>query len=51
VLQALTLGRLPASRIHNACETLMLSQHCRVHQSLIEGVERAWRDWLRVSLR
>jgi hypothetical protein len=46
MLQRLSLGRWNPSGFHDRVDTGMLVQHCRVHQALMDGVERVWRDWL-----
>ena len=46
MLQRLTLGLLKVDGFHNRLDSQMLAQHCRVHQSLMEGVSKVWNDWL-----
>ena len=42
----LTLGLWNPEPFHDRLDAQMLAQHCRVHQALMDGVERVWRDWL-----
>jgi hypothetical protein len=42
----LSFGRWNPDPFHDRLDTKMLTQHCRVHQALMEGVEKVWREWL-----
>ena len=46
LLQRLSVGKWNPSAFHDRVDMGMLVQHCRVHQALMDGVERVWRDWL-----
>lgn len=46
LLHYLTLGRWNPEAFHNLVDGGMLAQHCRVHQALMEGVEKIWNDWV-----
>jgi hypothetical protein len=42
----LTLGLWNPERLHDRLDAQMLAQHCRVHQALMDGVEKVWSGWL-----
>jgi hypothetical protein len=42
----LSLGLWKPDRFHDRLDAQMLAQHSRVHQALMDGVERAWSGWL-----
>lgn len=46
LLRALTFGLFNEKAFHDKVDGGMLAQHCRVHQALIDGVEKVFRDWL-----
>lgn len=46
IAERLTGGLWKSQPFRNRLDAAMLAQHCRVHLSLIEGVEHAWRRWL-----
>lgn len=46
LLHYLTLGHWNSEAFHNRVDAGMLAQHCRVHQTLMEGVEKIWSDWV-----
>lgn len=46
LLRAVTFGAFNERAFHDKVDSGMLAQHCRVHQALIEGVEKVFRDWL-----
>jgi hypothetical protein len=46
----LTFGRWNPEPFHNRLDAQMLAQHCRVHQALMDGVEKVWSDWLRTRV-
>jgi hypothetical protein len=52
LLRGLTLGQWNPERFHDRLDSQMLAQHCRVHQALMDGVEKVWAEWLstRVSV-
>jgi hypothetical protein len=45
LLQQLTFGKWDPAPFHNKLDAGMLAQHCRVHQALMEGVSKVFRDW------
>ena len=51
LLNKLTLGLFPERAIHDALDTKMIGQHCRVHQALMDGVEKVWSDWSKTTLQ
>jgi hypothetical protein len=46
LLHYLTFGLWQPDRFHDKIDAGMLAQHCRVHQSLIDGVGRVWKNWV-----
>jgi hypothetical protein len=46
LLRYLSLGLVQPQAIHDRMDTQMLVVHCQVHQTLMDGVEKVWRDWL-----
>lgn len=44
-LAKLTGGAFPERSVHDALDTKMITQHSRVHQALMDGVEKVWSDW------
>ena len=45
--EKLTFGMWKFQPMRDKMESQMLAQHSRVHQSLMDGVELTWQDWLR----
>ena len=46
LLHYLSLGLWKTGPFHDFLDGKMLATHCRVHLTLIEGVEKIWNDWL-----
>ena len=46
LLRYLSLGLVKPEAIHNRMDAQMLALHCEVHQTLMDGVEKVWRDWI-----
>jgi len=46
LLSRLTLGAYDPSGFHDKVDTAMVTQHCRVHQALMEGVATVWNKWV-----
>jgi len=47
LLHWITGGLWDSGGFHDRLDASMLAQHCRVHQTLMEGIETKWRDWCR----
>lgn len=45
LLRYLSLGWLHPQAIHDRMDTQMLTVHCQVHQTLMDGAEQIWREW------
>jgi hypothetical protein len=45
LISRLSLGLWKADPLHNRLDTQMLTQHCRVHQALMEGLQPIWTNW------
>ena len=45
LISRLSLGLWKADPLHNRLDTQMLTQHCRVHQALMEGLQPIWSEW------
>ena len=46
LLHFLALGLWNPQPFHDRLDAQMLAQHCRVHQVLMEGVEKIWTAWV-----
>ncbi|MBK9168195.1 MAG: hypothetical protein IPM24_12115 [Bryobacterales bacterium] len=46
LLSKLSLGLWSSQGFHDRLDSFMLAQHSRVHQALMDGVEKVWREWL-----
>lgn len=46
LLRRLTFGLYNPEPFHNRLDGQMLTQHCRVHQALMEGLSKIWNDWV-----
>ena len=46
LLRYLSLGLLKPQAIHDRMDAHMLMLHCQVHQTLMDGVEKVWSEWL-----
>jgi len=46
LLRTMTGGIFNPAKLHDRMDTAMLVAHCQVHQKLMDGTERVWRDWL-----
>ncbi|MBI3934390.1 MAG: hypothetical protein HY316_06830 [Acidobacteria bacterium] len=49
LLRYLSLGLLNPQVIHARMDAHMLVLHCQVHQALMDGVQKVWRDWLQTN--
>ncbi|MEI6668049.1 MAG: hypothetical protein WCP29_07825 [Acidobacteriota bacterium] len=49
VLESLTFGLYKANGFHDWMDTGMAAQHSRVHQALMEGTSKIYREWVRSS--
>ena len=47
LLGLLTLGLANPQAVHDRMDKQMLSLHCQVHQTLMDGMEKVWIKWLR----
>lgn len=47
VMKYLTLGLLNPQVVHDRMDKQMLSLHCEVHQTLMDGMATVWENWLR----
>lgn len=47
MLRCLSLGLIRPQAIHDRMDAHMLVLHCQVHQTLMDGVEKVWSEWLR----
>lgn len=47
LLRYLTLGLANPQAVHDRMDKQMLSLHCEVHQTLMDGVESVWSGWLK----
>ncbi|MBI2819513.1 MAG: hypothetical protein HYX73_06000 [Acidobacteria bacterium] len=47
LLRYLSLGLVRPQTIHDRMDAQMLALHCQVHQTLMDGVEKVWSDWLK----
>ncbi|OFV98813.1 MAG: hypothetical protein A3F68_13485 [Acidobacteria bacterium RIFCSPLOWO2_12_FULL_54_10] len=47
LLSGLSLGLWKPHSFHDWLDMQMLVQHCRVHQTLMDGTHRVWSDWLK----
>jgi hypothetical protein len=45
LLHYLTLRRWDPQPFHDRLDAKMLAQHCRVHQAVMDGVGKIWREW------
>lgn len=45
VLRFLTLGLVKPEAIHDRMDTQMLTLHCQVHQTLMDGLQKVWNTW------
>jgi hypothetical protein len=45
LLGRLSFGLCKVQGIHDQMDTEMLAQHCRVHQSLMDGTANIWDEW------
>lgn len=45
LLSRLTFGLYNDAPFHDRLDANMLAQHCRVHQALMDGVQKIWMDW------
>ncbi|MEZ5399886.1 MAG: hypothetical protein R2729_09455 [Bryobacteraceae bacterium] len=45
VLEAMTFGLWKAQPFHDWVDAGMVSQHARVHQALMDGSAKVWREW------
>lgn len=46
LLNKLTMGMYKTEAIHDKMDISMLETHCRVHQSLMDGLSDVWDTWL-----
>ncbi len=46
VVKLLSLGLVDPRPLHDMMDTRMLVQHCHVHQKLMDGASRVWKQWL-----
>ena len=46
LLRYLTLGPAKPQTIRDRMDAQMLVLHCRVHQTLMDGLEKVWREWI-----
>jgi hypothetical protein len=49
LLKWMTLGIWDPAPFHDHMDTGMLAQHCRVHQALMDGVQKIWLDWAKAQ--
>jgi hypothetical protein len=49
LLSWLSLGLWKTNAFHDHMDTEMLTEHCRVHQALMEGLQPIWANWCRDS--
>jgi hypothetical protein len=47
LLKYLTLGLFNPQKVHDRMDKQMLSLHCEVHQTLMDGMETVWTSWLK----
>ncbi len=47
LISAVTFGLWKTEAFHRKLDSGMLGQHSRVHQSLMDGVDRVWSSWYR----
>jgi hypothetical protein len=45
-LRYLTLGLVKPAAIHDRMDSQMLTLHCQVHQTLMDGLEKVWTAWV-----
>jgi len=45
-LRYLTLGLVKPAAIHDRMDAQMLTLHCQVHQTLMDGLEKVWTAWV-----
>jgi hypothetical protein len=45
ILSKLTFGAFRTGPFHDVLDAKMLGQHSRVHQALMEGASKIWREW------
>lgn len=45
LLKRITLGLVDPQPLHDMMDTSMLVQHCHVHQKLMDGASRIWKQW------
>ncbi len=46
LLKRATLGVIDPRPLHDMMDTSMLVQHCHVHQKLMDGAARTWKQWV-----
>ena len=46
LMKYLTLGLFNPQMIHDRMDKQMLSLHCEVHQTLMDGMANVWTNWL-----
>ena len=46
LLRYLSLGLVKPEAIHDRMDAQMLALHCQVHQTLMDGLEKVWNDWV-----
>jgi len=46
LLKRVSLGWIDSQPLHDMMDTGMLVQHCHVHQKLMDGTWRIWKQWL-----
>ncbi|MEQ1885419.1 MAG: hypothetical protein ABL967_10180 [Bryobacteraceae bacterium] len=46
MMQTMTLGLLDSRWIHDMMDTTMLTEHCSVHQLLMDGAADVWEKWV-----
>lgn len=47
VMKYLTLGLFNPQMVHDRMDRQMLSLHCEVHQTLMEGMANVWTNWVK----
>ena len=44
--KCLSMGVIGSESVHERMDTGMLVQHCHVHQKLMDGTSKKWKEWL-----
>ena len=46
IVKLMSLGLIDPQPLHDMMDTSMLVQHCHVHQKLMDGTSRIWKQWV-----